>query len=77
MSLDELKTHYWNGDLDDLSTLDLYEAEALLNTCLAYFEGLERTLVDAEANERDVQLRIKDSVKDLLIHRNIFIQTWH
>ena len=77
MSLEELKTHYTNGDLDDLSTLDLYAAERVLNACLAYFEGLERTLVDAEANERDVQLRIKEAVKDLLIHRNIFIQTWH
>lgn len=77
MSLDELKTHYSNGDLDDLSTLELYEAERLLILCLAHFERLERTLVDAEAIERDVQLRIKEAVKDLLIDRNVFIQTWH
>ncbi|MDQ1089019.1 hypothetical protein [Siphonobacter sp. SORGH_AS_1065] len=77
MTLDELKRYYATGDLEKLPTLDLYEADQLVTVCLAHFESLNRTLVDAEAIERDVQLRIKEAVKDLLIDRNVFIQTWH
>lgn len=77
MQLDSIKTLVGSGWVGIISNSDLEAAKITLNERIAFYQTQPKPLMDYQAKELDLLIRLMSDVQLEIDDRNPFLQSWH